>query len=356
MVEAEPLLVVRDLTTRFTTARGELLAVDGVSFELGRGETIGIVGESGSGKSVLVRSIMNILPRTATVDPGSKVLLDGRDVRGLTLAEARHFFGVEVAMVFQDPMTSLNPVKKIGEQLTEPLRYHLGLGRKDARARGIELLDHVGIPEPAKRMGQYPHELSGGMRQRVTIAIALSCHPKLLIADEPTTALDVTVQKQILDLLQSLQQETGMGMILITHDLGVVAGRADRIGVMYAARLAELAATRELFRDPKHPYTTALMESIPRVELPSHTPLHAIPGRPPDMVAPPPACRFAPRCPQAQPVCTDVDPGYVTIDGPAHQWCCHFPVGTEAGAEALRRNLEAGVTATGRVVRAEAVR
>ncbi|MCD9624700.1 ABC transporter ATP-binding protein [Rhabdothermincola sp. EGI L10124] len=355
MSAGQPLLAVNGLSTRFATDRGELLAVDGVSFELDRGETLGIVGESGSGKSVLVRSIMNILPKAASVDPASEVLLDGRDVRGLTLAEARHFFGVEVAMVFQDPMTSLNPVKKVGQQLTEPLRYHLGLNRTDARSRAVELLGHVGIPHPERRLSQYPHELSGGMRQRVTIAIALSCEPKLLIADEPTTALDVTVQKQILDLLQSLQEETGMGMILITHDLGVVAGRADRIGVMYAARLSEMAPTRELFINPRHPYTTALMRSIPRVELPSHSTLEAIPGRPPDMVSPPPACRFAPRCPQAQPTCGEVDPGYVVLDGPAHQWCCHFPTGTPEGDEALRRNTEAGVTAAGLDLRAEVV-
>ena len=350
------LLTVENLTTRFGTPRGDLLAVDGVSFELRRGETLGIVGESGSGKSVLVRSIMNILPRTARVDPASKVFIDDKDVRGLTLAQARHFFGVEVAMVFQDPMTSLNPTKKIGTQLMEPLRYHLGMDRDGAKRRAVELLAQVGIPAPEGRLRQYPHELSGGMRQRITIAIALSCKPKLLIADEPTTALDVTVQKQILDLLQSLQQELGMAMILITHDLGVVAGRADHIGVMYAARLVEMASAARVFAEPRHPYTTALMRSIPRVELPSHTPLRSIPGRPPDMVAPPPACRFAPRCPQAQPTCTEVDPGYVVLDGPTHQWCCHFPTGTEAGDDALRRNLEAGRTATGLELEAEVVR
>ena len=350
------LLDVYDLTTRFATTRGDLVAVDAVSLALDRGETVGIVGESGSGKSILVRSIMNILPRNAIVEPESRIILDGRNVRDLTLAEARHFFGVEIAIVFQDPTTSLNPVKKIGTQLTEPIRYHLRLDRSAARARAVELLERVGIPEPVRRMGQYPHELSGGMRQRVMIAIAISCRPKVLIADEPTTALDVTVQKQILDLLQGLQQETWMAMILITHDLGVVAGRADRIGVMYAARLVEMASATEVFAQHRHPYTTALMRSIPRVELPSHTPLRSIPGRPPDMVAPPAACRFAPRCSQAQPMCLEVDPGYVVLDGPAHQWCCHFPVGTEAGDEALRRNLDAGQTATGLLLDAELVR
>jgi peptide/nickel transport system ATP-binding protein len=323
------LLEVQDLTTRFATTRGDLVAVDRVSLTLERGETLGIVGESGSGKSVLVRSVMNILPRNAIVEPDSQIVLDGRNVRELTLADARHFFGVEIAMVFQDPTTSLNPVKKIGRQLTEPLRYHLKLDRAAARRRAIELLEHVGIPEPERRLSQYPHELSGGMRQRVMIAIAISCRPKLLIADEPTTALDVTVQKQILDLLQQLQQETGMAMILMTHDLGVVAGRTDRIGVMYAGRLVELTTTDELFTRPRHPYTVALMESIPRIELPSHTPLHPIPGRPPDMVSPPPGCRFAPRCAHAQPRCVQDDPGFVTTDGGPHQYCCFYPVEAE---------------------------
>ena len=349
------LLEVHDLTTRFTTAHGDLVAVDTVSLRLDRGETLGIVGESGSGKTVLVRSIMNILPRNAIVEPRSRIFLDGRNVRELTLAEARHFFGVEIAMVFQDPTTSLNPVKKIGTQLSEPLRYHLKLDRSAARTRAVELLERVGIPEPVRRMGQYPHELSGGMRQRVMIAIAISCRPKLLIADEPTTALDVTVQKQILDLLAQLQGDTGMAMILMTHDLGVVAGRTDRIGVMYAGRLVELAPTDELFARPRHPYTVSLMESIPRIELPSHTPLHPIPGRPPDMVSPPPGCRFAPRCPHAQPRCVEDDPGLVTVDGAAHQYCCFYPVGSAEGEDARRRNLEAGRNAAGLALAAEPV-
>jgi peptide/nickel transport system ATP-binding protein len=349
------LLEVHDLTTRFATTRGDLVAVDAVSLALDRGESLGIVGESGSGKTVLVRSIMNILPRDTIVEPGSRIVLDGRNVRELTLAEARHFFGVEIAMVFQDPTTSLNPVKKIGTQLSEPLRYHLKLDRSAARARAVELLERVGIPEPVRRMGQYPHELSGGMRQRVMIAIAISCRPKLLIADEPTTALDVTVQKQILDLLAQLQGDTGMAMILMTHDLGVVAGRTDRIGVMYAGRLVEMAPTGELFARPRHPYTVSLMESIPRIELPSHTPLHPIPGRPPDMVSPPPGCRFAPRCSHAQPRCLEDDPGLITIDGAAHQYCCFYPVGSAEGEDARRRNLEAGRNAAGLDLAAEPV-
>jgi peptide/nickel transport system ATP-binding protein len=349
------LLDVYDLTTRFATTRGDLVAVDAVSLALDRGETVGIVGESGSGKSILVRSIMNILPRNAIVEPESRIILDGRNVRDLTLAEARHFFGVEIAIVFQDPTTSLNPVKKIGTQLTEPIRYHLRLDRSAARARAVELLERVGIPEPVRRMGQYPHELSGGMRQRVMIAIAISCRPKVLIADEPTTALDVTVQKQILDLLQHLQEELGMAMILMTHDLGVVAGRTDRIGVMYAGRLVEMAPTRELFSTPRHPYTVALMESIPRIELPSHTPLRPIPGRPPDMTAPPPGCKFAARCSHAQPRCLQDDPGLIAIDGAAHQYCCFYPAGSEEGDAALLRNVEAGRNAAGLDLEAEPV-
>ena len=213
-----PLLQVENLSTAFRTSRGILRAVDEVSFTLEKGETLGIVGESGSGKSVLVRSIMNILPRTALIPPQTKVILEGKDTRLLSRAEAKHFWGTQIAMVFQDPMTSLNPVKKIGTQITDPLRFHLGMSKSAARARAIELLDLVRIPEPARRLNQYPHELSGGMRQRVIIAIALSCNPKLLVADEPTTALDVTVQKQILDLLENLQRDLNMAMILITHD------------------------------------------------------------------------------------------------------------------------------------------
>ncbi len=292
------LLEVRDLRTTFGTAKGPLRAVDGVSLSVGRGETLGIVGESGSGKSVLVRSIMNLLPRTATVE--GTVLFEGRDVRELRGAERKHFWGTQMAMVFQDPMTSLNPVRKVGRQLTDPLRYHLGISRRAAERRAVELLRMVRIPEPERRLGQYPHELSGGMRQRVIIAIAVSCNPKLLLADEPTTALDVTVQKQILDLLGSLQRELDMAMILITHDLGVVAGRARRIGVMYAGQIVEEADTRDLFGDLRHPYTEGLLASIPRIEQPSQTRLVGIGGRPPDMTHPPPGCRFAPRCKYAR--------------------------------------------------------
>jgi peptide/nickel transport system ATP-binding protein len=251
-----------------------------------------------------------------------------------------------MAMVFQDPMTSLNPTKKVGEHIAESLRFHLGLSKRAARAYGVQLLERVGIPAPGIRYDEYPHQLSGGMRQRVTIAVALACDPKLLIADEPTTALDVTVQKQILDLLSDLQDEQHMAMVLITHDLGVVAGRTDSIAVMYAGRIVEEAPTKLLFRQMRHPYTEALMLSIPRTEQRSHTRLQAIPGRPPDPVLRPVGCSFAPRCRYAQPDCLEEAP---PLDGPTpqHRWACFHPVGTPEGAEALDRNRRAGRTAAG---------
>ncbi len=319
------LLEVSHLSTTFETQRGPLRAVDDVSLQLGAGETLGIVGESGSGKSVLVRSIMNILGRRATISPESRVVFDGRDTRALRMSEARHFWGREIAMVFQDPMTSLNPVRKIGRQIVEPIRFHLGIDERSATERAVSLLDRVGIPEARRRLDEYPHQLSGGMRQRVTIAIAISCEPKLLVADEPTTALDVTVQKQILDLLAELQEELGMSMILITHDLGVVAAYADRIAVMYAGRIVERASAIELFEQTRHPYTEALLRSIPRIEHESHTVLNAIRGRPPDMTARPTGCSFAPRCEHARERCREDDPR-LTDDGRGHEYACFFPV------------------------------
>lgn len=341
-----PLLQVNEARTCFHTSRGRLVAVDGVTFDLVEGETLGIVGESGSGKSVLVRTVMNLLASNAQVSSATTIVFDGRDVRSLRPAEARHFWGTEMAMVFQDPMTSLNPVKKIGRQLTESMRFHLGLGRREATARAVHLLQRVGIPEPERRLDQYPHELSGGMRQRVTIAIALACSPRLLIADEPTTALDVTVQKQILDLLDELQEQEGMAMILITHDLGVVAGHADRVAIMYAGQVVETATTARLFNHYQHPYTEALLKSIPRIEDPSHAPLEAINGRPPDMVNPVGYCRFAPRCRAAQQRCLEESP---TLDevAPGHSLRCFFPVGSEHGERARQDNEACGVTATG---------
>jgi peptide/nickel transport system ATP-binding protein len=343
----QPLLAVETMRTMFSTPRGLLRAVDGVSFSLNRGETLGIVGESGSGKSVLARSIMNLLPNNAVVPEESKVIFDGRNVRKLPRPEAKHFWGTEMAMVFQDPMTSLNPVKRIGTQITESIRYHLGMNRKAATERALDLMEQVKIPEPRRRLDQYPHELSGGMRQRATIAIALACEPRLLIADEPTTALDVTVQKQILDLLAGLQEEHDMAMILITHDLGVVAGQADRVAVMYAGQLVELAETDVLFTNVRHPYTEALMNSIPKVDQPSHTRLDAISGRPPDMVQGATGCRFAPRCRYASVACLDIEPELLETEQAEHLARCLVRVGTPEGETALAENLKAGRTAAG---------
>ena len=311
MTDPTPLLEVRDLRTWFATPRGTVHAVDGVSLTLERGRTLGIVGESGSGKTVLARSIMNLLPKRAAVPAGGEVRFEGEAISGLGVKQMRRRWGVEMAMVFQDPMTSLNPVVKIGQQITEALREHFSMRGREARATAVELLRSVGLPAPERRIDEYPHQLSGGMRQRVTLAIALSCGPKLLIADEPTTALDVTVQRQILDLLQRQQRERHMALILVTHDLGVVANRTDEIVVMYAGQVVEQAPTATLFGQTRHPYTEALLASIPRLEQPSHTPLRAIPGRPPDLVAVAAGCRFAPRCRYAQARCLTEPPDLV---------------------------------------------
>ncbi len=344
-----PLLEVRDLKTWFETPRGMLRAVDGVSFQLERGRTLGIVGESGSGKSVLARSVMNLVFSRQMVREGS-VLYRGRDLHELSMREMYHVWGVEIASVFQDPMTSLNPTLRIGQQLSESLWYHLGLRGKELHHTQIELLRSVGIPEPEKRIRSYPHELSGGLRQRVTIAIALACGPRLLVADEPTTALDVTVQKQILDLLAHQQRERDMGMILITHDLGVVAGRADEVGVMYAGQIVERATTTTLFHHRRHPYTDGLLRSIPRLSNEPHRKLQVIPGRPPDPVHLPAGCRFAPRCPHAQDRCLQEAPELAAdwLTGDAeHEFACFFPIGTSAGTEARQHNLDQGRNAAG---------
>ena len=344
-----PALALADLRVWFDTPRGMVRAVDGVDLTVATGTTLGVVGESGSGKSVLARAVMNILPRNSTVRPGSRIEIGGRDTAGLDRAEARALWGSRIAMVFQDPMTSLTPVLTIGAQLTETLRRHLPLSRAEAAQRGEELLISVGIPDARKRLRQYPHNLSGGMRQRVVIALALACSPRLLIADEPTTALDVTVQHQILTLLARLQQENEMAMVLITHDLGVVAGRTDEIAVMYAGRIVEQAPTEELFRATRHPYTQALLRSIPRLAAPSHTRLEAIPGRPPTIIDPPPGCAFAPRCRYARPRCLSETPQLIEApnSGGRHRLACFHPVGTPEGDEAQTTNLAAGVSAAG---------
>jgi oligopeptide/dipeptide ABC transporter ATP-binding protein len=334
------LLEVTDVRTAFRTPRGVVKAVDGVSLTLDRGRTLGIVGESGSGKSVLSRSIMGLLPKR-NVERSGSIVYDGRELTTLKPDDLRSLWGTELAMVFQDPMTSLNPVQRIGQQIGEGLRVHVGLDRKDADATALALLQSVGIPEPRRRMRQYPHELSGGMRQRVMIAIALACGPKVLFADEPTTALDVTVQAQILDLLARQQRERDMAVILVTHDLGVVASRADDVAVMYAGQIVEMATTTELFANVRMPYTEALLKSIPLLERPSHTPLQVIPGRPPDLVSPPTGCRFSPRCPYAQDRCRAEAPPLLD-DGGGHLYRCWFPVGKDSGT-ASPVSLETGV-------------
>ncbi len=336
------LLEVTDLKTHFRTPRGLVKAVDGVSLTLERGKTLGLVGESGSGKSVLSRSIMQLFPKRNVFTSGS-VVFQGNDITDLSDRELRQFWGTEMSMVFQDPMTSLNPVMKIGKQLTEGLRKHLGMDRDQADATALQLLRSVQIPEPEQRLEEYRHQLSGGMRQRVTIAMALACGPKLLFADEATTALDVTVQAQILNLLQDLQEERDMGMILVTHDLGVVAGRTHEIAVMYAGKIVEKAPTSTLFTNMKMPYTEALLRSIPKLENPSHTVLQAIGGRPPDLISPPKGCNFSPRCPYAQERCHEEEPPLVAADTPNHSYACWYPVGTKESEVALERNLAKGL-------------
>ena len=317
-----PLLQVCDLRVEFRTARGALRAVDGVSFELDAGRTLGIVGESGCGKTVLSRSLLRLNPIA-----GGRVVFDGQDLAAMDEADLRLVRGKDMSIVFQDPMTSLNPVLTIGSQIAETLTHHLRMGRGPAWTRARELLAAVGIPSPDARLREYPHQLSGGMRQRVTIAMALACEPRLLIADEPTTALDVTVQAQILDLLQQQQRERGMAMILISHDLGVVAGRTDEIAVMYAGRIVERAPTRQLFEHTRMPYTQALLRAIPRLDHDSHTRLLAIGGRPPDLVDPPPGCRFAPRCDRVRDRCREDEPPLGADSDPGHQFACWYPVG-----------------------------
>jgi len=291
----EPLLEVRDLSVSFRTEDGVVQAVDGVSFTVMPGEVLGIVGESGSGKSVSMMTVMRLIN-----DPNARfegqVLYKGRDLMTLSKEEMQHVRGAEIAMIFQDPMTSLNPVYTVGWQIEEQLTAHEELDSKGARRRAIDLLNAVGIPQPQLRIDDYPHQFSGGMRQRVMIAMALSCNPDLLIADEPTTALDVTIQAQILELLKRLKADFGSAVVLITHDMGVVADIADTINVMYAGEIVERGGKREVFANPQHPYTWGLLGSIPRLDRPKPRRLVAIKGQPPSMVNPPPGCRFAPRC------------------------------------------------------------
>ncbi len=291
----EPLLAVDDLRVEFWTDRGTIHAVNGVSFEIAPGETLGIVGESGCGKSVTALALLGILPRAGRASGGS-ARFEGRDLLQLSDRELRTVRGREIAMIFQDPMTSLNPVLTIGRQIREPLEKHFGMTRHAARARATELLEQVGIPSARSRLKDYPHQFSGGMRQRVMIAMALACEPKLLIADEPTTALDVTIQAQILDLLRALVAEHRTALIMITHDLGVVAGICERVNVMYAGTFAETGDADQIFARPRHPYTLGLLQSVPRLDLGRQQALHPITGQPRNMLSPPASCPFAPRC------------------------------------------------------------
>jgi oligopeptide transport system ATP-binding protein len=315
-----PLLQVTDLRTSFYTRSGVYRAVDGVSFSVERGETLGIVGESGSGKSVTCYSIMGLLPVPPARIEGGSAVFDGTDLLRCTPAQSRAIRGKRVAMIFQDPMTSLNPYLRVAEQLVEPLLIHEKISKADALKRGLEALEAVGINDASRRIHLYPHEFSGGMRQRVMIAMALITKPELLIADEPTTALDVTVQAQILELIKKMQRDLGMAVIFITHDLGVVSGLCDRVQVMYAGRIVETADTRTLFYSPKHPYTRALQRSIPALQA-KGAELYTIRGLPPDVSKPQPGCAFAPRCEFATEKCT-ATPARLAEVAPAHAQAC----------------------------------
>ena len=326
-----PLLDVRDLGVTFLRrGRTPVRAVEGVSFIIGDGRTVGLVGESGSGKSVTSLAVMGLLPRRG-VEVTGEVLLGGESLRALPDHAMREIRGRDVAMVFQDPMSSLNPVITVGLQLTEVLRRHRDMTRGEAREEGVALLDRVGIPAPRSRMSSYPHQLSGGMRQRALIAMALACRPRLIIADEPTTALDVTIQAQILDLLRELVDEAGTALLLITHDLGVVAGICDEVHVMYSGRIVESAGRRELFHGARHPYTHGLLGSIPRLDTPRGTPLTAIPGSPTQVLPWVRGCAFQPRCANALPVCAEASPDLVGPDEAGRRLRCHNPVVDGAG-------------------------
>jgi oligopeptide transport system ATP-binding protein len=323
------LLSVHDLEVRFFTRRATIHAVNGVSFDLERGETLGIVGESGCGKSVSALAMLGILPRPAGKVTGGEVFFEGVDLLKLPDSKLRAIRGRDIAMIFQDPMTSLNPVLTVGRQITESLTKHLGMEKQVAQRTAVELLDRVGIPSAESRVDDYPHQFSGGMRQRVMIAMAISCGPKLLIADEPTTALDVTIQAQILDLIKGLVREEGMALILITHDLGVVAGICERTNVMYAGRFVETAPTGELFARPRHPYTLGLLKSMPRLDASRGERLEPIGGAPTDMRRLPAGCAFAPRCAYATDRSREVTPELQPIDAQGHEVACWNPVPDE---------------------------
>jgi peptide/nickel transport system ATP-binding protein/oligopeptide transport system ATP-binding protein len=322
-----PVLEVSDLRTVFATRGGEVHAVNGVSFSIAPGELLGVVGESGSGKSVTMMSLMGLLPSPPAKVVGGSILYQGREVREMPARELRALRGGGIGFVFQDPMTSLNPVFTVGYQLVEPIRVHLGLSRAAARVRAAELMALVGIPDPARRLDDYPHQFSGGMRQRVMIAMALSCDPKVLIADEPTTALDVTIQAQILEIVRELRHRLGTGIIWITHDLGLVAGIADRVMVMYAGFVVEQGPVGEIFARPQHPYTRALLATVPSVAAKRARRLRTIEGQPPVLMAEPRSCPFAPRCGHVFNRCRVENPPRLPV-GPAHDAACWWDAAT----------------------------
>jgi oligopeptide transport system ATP-binding protein len=329
------LLDVKDLRTSFRTEDGIVKAVDGVSFSVEKGQTLGIVGESGCGKSVTSLAILGILPRAGRVT-GGRAVFEGEDLIGRPDRELRRIRGKEIAMIFQDPMTSLNPVLTVGRQIRESIETHFDLDRKEAEKRVVELLDQVGIPEAKRRARDYPHQFSGGMRQRAMIAMALACEPKLLIADEPTTALDVTIQAQILDLLRALVAERDTALVMITHDLGVVAGMCERVHVMYGGMVMETGPAEDVFRSPRHPYTLGLLQSVPRLDTPRGRKLHPIEGAPRDMLRPPSACPFAPRCAYEVEQSRQEVPPLVEI-APGHKVACFNPVPEDAWLNEVAR-------------------
>jgi oligopeptide transport system ATP-binding protein len=321
------ILQVKYLRISFSTYAGEVEAVRGISFDLRRGETLAIVGESGSGKTVTAKSLMRLLPKANTLIKGGEAIFEGENLLKLSEQQLQKIRGSKIAMVFQDPMTSLDPTMRVGKQIVESLRKHLGLSGQRAKERAVELLTLVGIPNPEDRVRQYPHQFSGGMRQRVVIAIALACDPQILIADEPSTALDVTIQAQILELLRELQERLGMSVILITHDLGVVAHTAHRVAVMYAGKIVETGTLREIFYNPQMPYTWGLLSSIPLPTADRSQDLIPIPGSPPDMSDPPKGCPFTARCPYAMRICAEDMPEYTTFSA-EHKAACwlHHPM------------------------------
>jgi peptide/nickel transport system ATP-binding protein len=316
---------VSDLRVQFDSEDGPVRAVDGISYTVGRGRALGIVGESGSGKTVSSLTVMG-LTRFAGAHISGRIAFEGRDLLSASDDELRRIRGDDIAMIFQDPLSSLHPFYRVGWQLAEAVRAHRDVSREEAMNRAVELLDLVDIPQPRERARSYPHEFSGGMRQRAMIAMALANEPKLLIADEPTTALDVTVQAQIMELIRRLQRELHMAVVMITHDLGVIAETVEEVAVMYAGRIVERGPTRTIFRSPEHPYTWGLLKSIPRVDTPRDEPLVAIPGLPPSLVVPPPGCRFHPRCPYVRPAHTRIDPQLEPVPGdPGHAVACLLP-------------------------------